>query len=863
MDRIRLLTLRSLRARPLRTLLTGFGVVLGVACLFAIQVTNQTTLDALLNLFADTSGRSDLVVVSGETRSRGLPESLLPRLTALPGVSAAVPSLQVQTVLEGQSTDQELDVGLSFMGVNLGGLTLYGIDPDVDRQVRGYRITRGEFLYPDLDAYEIVLVDTFAEENDIQTGDEIGLITPTGVGRVEVVGLMAREGPGQLNNGAFGVIPLGTAQELFNRVGELDQIDLLLEGDIIRGAALEGTRSALQTRLGEVALVTFPAARGQRVAQMLDGYQIGLNFLSGMALFVGAFLIYNAFSMTVVERTREFGFLRTLGMTRAGIVRQVLVEAGILGFLGAALGAGSGLYLARGLVRLLEGSFEQDLGRVTASRELWATSILVGVVVTLFAATVPAWQAGRISPLEALRVRSSRREGWFMRKGWSLGVILLLFSTYILVRNPFPYDAQFRLGSVTVVALFFGATLLLPVSVGTWERAVRPVVRRLYGNSGRLGSGNVRRAKTRTTLTVAALMVGVAMILITRGMTDSFRTDLEAWIQAYIGGDLFISSSVPMEEKVLRRIESVEGVAAVAPIRYLTVRWDRPESQSEVLSFMAFDPAAHNQVTSFVFSQSDEDPGAALSRLAQGDAIFISSVMAEKYDLAVGDSLPLRTRAGERFFEVAAVVVDFYNQGQVIQGSWRDMQRYFRMDDADVLLVQVGVGHPVEEVRQRIDGLYGQEHHLTVDSNRDLIDRALSLWRQANSLFDVLALIALFVAGLGVINTLTMNVVERTQEIGMLRSIGMTRGQVIRMILAEAGLMGLIGGALGLVFGALLTRIFLWAMRAMAGYNLPMVLSYRAIAVSMLVALALSQVAALFPARRAARIRILEAIHYE
>jgi putative ABC transport system permease protein len=191
------------------------------------------------------------------------------------------------------------------------------------------------------------------------------------------------------------------------------------------------------------------------------------------------------------------------------------------------------------------------------------------------------------------------------------------------------------------------------------------------------------------------------------------------------------------------------------------------------------------------------------------------------------------------------------------------MRRYFKLEDASALLVKTEDGVSVDVVQANIDALYGQRENLSTASNSSIISRALTLLQQAYSLFDVLALIAMFVAALGVVNTLTMNVMERTQEIGMLRSIGLTRRQVLMMILAEAGLMGLIGGALGLLFGVILTRIFLLSMTAMSGYKIAYNLPLQAALAGFAIAFFVSQLAALLPARRAAGIRVLEAIHYE
>jgi putative ABC transport system permease protein len=214
-------------------------------------------------------------------------------------------------------------------------------------------------------------------------------------------------------------------------------------------------------------------------------------------------------------------------------------------------------------------------------------------------------------------------------------------------------------------------------------------------------------------------------------------------------------------------------------------------------------------------------------------------------------------------FEIAAIVVDYYNHGNVIEGSRRDMRRYFRLQDVSTFLLKVEPGYSPEQVQEHIDRVYGDRHHLTIESNRAIKSRALNLTAQAFSLFDVLGLISLIVAALGVVNTLSMNVLERTQEIGMLRGIGMTRRQVRKMILAEAGMMGLIGGVFGLAFGLFLSRVLLMATEVMQGYKLTYVLPTEGILVGLLIALVVSQLAAVWPARRAARITIIEAIQCE
>lgn len=854
----RYITLRSLATRRLRSFLTLCGIVLGVASIFAINFTNQNAYSSISRLFEGTSGRVSLEIRSAANVG-GIPEEILETVQAVPQVSQAVPLLFLPAALPDEAP-AEMD--LNFFGFGSGGLMLHGIDPVQDPLVRDYRVTQGRFIEPDASNRQLVLVENFAVDKQIEVGHEINLLTSAGLITFEVVGLMAKEGAGLTNLGEFGVLDLPVAQEMIGRLEEIDQIDLVADGENKDPAALDALRQSLAETLGEAYAVVYPASQGDRMAQMLSGYQIGLNFMAGIALFVGIFLIYNAFSMTVLERTREMGLLRSVGMTRRQITSQVLLEGLLLGIIGAVAGAATGILLAQGLTSLMAQILGQQLEIGHIPLEILFGSMAIGVSATLLAAFLPAWQAGRISPLDALRLRGSQGDGRLLRYGWIAGAGLLILSSFILIWNPFPYDVQFRLGSMTVFTLFFGATLMIPVTLKAWQLLCRWPLRLIFGNLGEIGSRNLERARKRTMLTSAALMVGVSMIVVTQGMTGSFTADLYAWMDAYAGGDVYVGAAVPMSNDLQERLNDLPGVAVAAPVRYINVTWLKDDAE-ESLSFMAIDPESYTQVTRFIFSGSAVQPEEALAKFREGGALLISGVLAEKYGLLEGDQLKLQTRQGEETFAVAGVILDFFNQGMSVTGNWADLEASFGVTDVNTFFVKAAHGFDVTQVISQITDGFQDEYQLVVASNSAIKEQADNLMRQAFSLFDVLGILAVLVAALGVLNTLFMSVVERTREIGMLRSMGMSRMQVIRMILAEAGLLGVIGGILGVGFGLALTRIFLAAMGAMSGYDLAFVMPVRSIWLSLVVALVTSQLAALLPAVRAARTPVLTAIHYE
>lgn len=857
----RYIAFRSIRFRIRRFLLSMFGIVLGVAALLAINVTNKTAMNSIVDLFQDTSGNTKLSIINADSDEQGFNEGVSFIIQNNSYISLISPIIKEFSDINRDQGGGTLDLGL--FGMSGGGFLIQGILPDVDAAFREFKLSQGEFIANSGGKDEIVITESFAEEEDIELGEWMDIITPLGIHSVKVIGLVTKEGPGQINNGKLGIMHLESVQEIFDRKNEVDQIDLLTVNPDISTDQLNELKEALQLRLGEDLSVIFPASQGERMTRMLESYQIGLNLLSGMALFVGAFLIYNSFAMTVIERTREFGMLRTIGMTSQQVTGQVLLEAAMLGILGSGIGLLLGFALSRGLTQVMEIILNQSLREVQFPTQVLVTSFFTGVGVTLVAALIPAWQAGRISPLEALRARSKSDEGWVVRKGWIVGSILLAASIVMMIINPFPYDPQFTTGSATIIGIYTGLALIIPLIVGFWEPLSRPIIKFVYGSSGDLGSRNIQRARMRTTLTVAALLVGVSMVIMTKVITQSFASDLRSWMQGYIGGDIYISSSIPLKSNLAPRIESLSEVDAVVPIRYLNIEWQLPSGEFEDINYMGFDPFEYEEVTNIVFSDADTDVNEVLAAMRDNNAVLVTNVLSELHGIQIGDMVNLRTRSGIHAFPVAGIVVDFNNRGKVIQGSWDTMRRFFRINDATMFFVKTTNPDQINLASDAIEELYGKRYQLTIISNEDIRGQAFRLMDQTFSMFDVTSLIAIVVGSLGIINTLTISVIERTREIGMLRAIGLTNGQVVLMVLAEASLIGVIGGIFGALSGLLLSWITLISMRSMAGYTLEYVIPNLWVVISIVAAYVISQLAALIPSRRAVRIAILDALHYE
>jgi putative ABC transport system permease protein len=852
------LSFRNLWARKARSLLTMGGIVLGVALILAVSVATHSAEVSVRKLFEEAAGRAHLVVTSDSPAEGGFSEQALRRVQDTPGVAAAAPLVQTATLLAEDADQVSL---VSFITEFSIGLSLYGVDPDLDSQVHTVRIVEGRFLDSrvDKDKQVIILTRDYAQEKGFAVGDDVELLAADGTEPFEIVGLIAKEGLGNLHRGRIGLLPLRTVQRVFERGRELDQIDVVATS----GTDTEQLKTDLQATLGRRYAVTYPAARGRLVEQMIARYAQGTDLASTLALFVGAFLIYNTFSMTVLERTRELGLLRALGATRGRVLRLLLAEALVMGVLGSALGVILGLGLAHSLRDVLTAYSSVEVVAFQVPTEGLFLAVGVGIVVTVLAALRPVWRASRVPPVEALRPRAATGErGVAPRRIWiGLGVMVLASVALFL-----PMDNSLRVSVIYVstLALLGGGAFLSPVLVRPLERVLRPLLRP-WGHEGLLGSANVRRDLGRTALTASALMMGLTMVVGFGAFTASAMADIQRYTDSF-NVDLFVYAPRPLRLHLADQLATVEGVERVMPFNFIPTERvpppHDPNGDRDVLTYSAIDVDWYDEMP-MLFAAGQGDPRPMLDRLAQGDAVFISTVLAERYGLGKGDTIRLRTPTGEHDFLVAGVAINYASNGLGVFGPWEDARRYFRARHASNFDLRIAPGASVQEVGQRIEERFGKRYHLQVETLEEFQERVLAYSEETMRYLDLFVLIGLIIAALGVLNTLLVNVLERVREIGILRGLGMTRGQVIKMILAEAGVMGGIGGLLGVFLGIYLSRVFVDMGNTLAGYEWGYVFPGRAIVTGLVSALLTAFLAALYPAWRAARLDVVKAIRQE
>lgn len=857
---------RNLRIRPGRTLLTLLGIALGVAAILATSITNRNVASTLDKLFQRALGSAELQLMPPGGKDT-LSEGVLDDARRVAGVRLAVPALRTFTVLPG-SVEENRTVSNASGQIEVGqSVQVEGIDLQLEPQMRIYTLAAGRF--PQAGRYEVLVPQAFAGDNDLELDGKLTLFGPSGNVNLEITGLLVDEGAAILNGGNVVFAPLDMVGKIFALDEGYSEINIQAGagiGDDPR--ALAELKAALQEQVGKSAQVNYPSGRSDLVPRMAGTYQVALSFFSIVALFMGAFLIYNTFATTVLERTEEIGMLRAIGMQRSQVMTQVLMEAGLLSLLGCGLGVAAGVVLANGLMALMRGFFQVESSALAFTTADLIKSVSVGLLGTLLATLLPARQAARISPVEALaaRARTNQKVSPLV---WLGGFTLLAVSCYLLYR-PLAGDTQAVLAVRMIAFILFllGAVFTVPAAVAVLQPAGRRLSALLYGSMGGLGARNVSRAVMRTMVTVASLAISLIMIIEVDSLVYVLKQDVSDWLDHALGADLLIRAPYPMRQSFAQSLATVPGVLATSPSRSIEVKvagasLDPTKQQDETLYFVAIDPNQFRQVGGKEFIAGQGDPEAAWSVFSQGGAVFISSVVADVYTLHQGSRLALITNRGQQEFTVAGITTEFDQDGMVVTGCYSDMRRLFGDSSADLFSVKVADGYDVNQVAGEIQDRFEKRKGIQVTATKTFKEGVMENYNRITSLFNVLVLVGLIIGTLGLLNTMTINVLERTREIGMLRSLGSLRSQVVRMVLAEALIIGMVSALYALFFGYILSRLLITVANLISGYDLQYLFNLRPYLLTLLIALVVSQLAAGAPARRAARVIIARAMKHE
>jgi putative ABC transport system permease protein len=835
------LAFRSLRARPLRAVLSILGVALGVAVLFAGLATNAGLEASIRGTVRELVGRADLRVAAfGES---GLSDATLAIIAGTPGVAVAAPALERRTYL---IPDLASDAPLP------PPVTVLGIDPSVDSQLHDLSLVTGAPLrFPDEPS--ALITERLAAQDGLDLGS---LLTMQGAGEkvsYRVVGIIAGDGP---LTGAFGrtvVVPLRTAESVFEGIG-VSRVDI----GLVPGTDPATVSDALQARLvTEPYVLSSPQDLATSLRASTADFQATTGLIAAVALFAGAFLIFNTLSMTVSERVREVGLLRAAGARRRQVMRFMLTQALVLGVVGSLLGLLLGALLATVMV-----AFVRTVGSVTLERaelplDALVVALLVGVGVTLAAALEPARRASRIQPVEALKSRLDLPAARTARLRW-LAVVFIAIALVGVLVLPRPAGTAGVGQALLIYAVLLVGTLLIPFLLPAMARIAGAPFAVLLRVEERLARSAVTRDRSRTTLTLGGLTIGLAMIVALGGVGQQARAAAAGWIADVVPGELVLTSIRPIgEDEGVETdiITSVSNLVRVSPIATFDValRGTRTDAAAVVGADMAADGR-------LVFVAGDR--AAALAAIDAGGATILPAALAERLGVSVGQTLTVPTADGGTLdLQVVGIVERSVpgRTGEAMLVGWTDATNQLGVAGADVFAVRFTPDAPAAAHT----ALQGKATELALEVVPiDRIEGAISdALGRIFGLFDALAAVAVLIAALGIVNTLTMNVIERVREIGILRAAGMTRRQVWRSVVVEAGVLGLAGALLGIALGLIVGGL----MVVLAGGRIDLAdgIPWAVIGLALVLGVVVAMLAAAYPARLASRLSIVRAVQYE
>jgi putative ABC transport system permease protein len=649
----------------------------------------------------------------------------------------------------------------------------------------------------------------------------------------------------------------------------INQIGITIE----KAADRNAVQRAVEERLGQRAQVqTINDSQGL-VSDVTAGLQIGFTIGGAGALVVGLFLVYNALSVSVAERRHDIGILRSVGATRAQISGLFVGEATVMGLVGSALGLPLGWLLSWLAIRPLAGVVTDllvpiDSAGVELSWGLMVVAVLSGTLVADLAALVPAMQAAGEEPADAVR-RVPRRSLLLYALLQIAGMVLLLGAGFLLAG--FRQDLPERMGMFAgIVCLLLGGLIATPLLASLVGRFVQPLFRYFLGLEGRLAADNLVRSPGRTGLVVAALAATGGLMVQTAGFLKSSRLAIHEWVEDKIAADLFVTSgsavtsggaALSMQESMLDHLKEIDGVQAILPVRFHRLDYNPSPGEKRIVFLIAL------QAQEFLQNAGDRPLARALRGLEKplgSDRVLVSENFAALYKKRVGDWIELPGRTGPLPVEIVGTVVDYtWNRGTIIVD--RDWYREeFNDRQVDVFDLFLKPGADVKEVRREIMDRYGAAEALFAvtrpEVNQDVKDAMQKIYALAYAQQTVVGLVAL----LGVVSALFISVLQRRRELGLLRAVGASRAQILRSVLAEAVLMGVIGALVGFGIGLLLEWYVLDVMLLdESGFTFPMRIPWSEAGVVSLASVALATLAGLWPAYLATRLRIPEAIAYE
>jgi len=848
----RTFNLRYLSKHKLRTATILFGVALGVMMMVSTLLVNQSILRSYRSLIDTVAGKTALQVLP--STDSGLPVSVIDEVAEAKGVKAVVPVVQKNAFV-------------SLGAKQVGALLVYGIDPEIDMAARDYEFVSGRQVKASEDG-AVVVTKVWAKEHSVKIGDHIGIIGVNGIKSLKVSGLLADKGPGRANMGQFAVTDIGVARDLFNRAGKVDHIDVVLAD----GEKPKTVQNRIKDALDARAEVEIPSTRGSEVQKSLDSMSVFLTLAGMLAVFIGAFIIFNNLEMSVEERRFGISTLRALGLDRKKIFGLIVAEAVFLGFIGSIVGVALGALLASAMsdkiagIAVLEVTLKvTDLG---LTPQILLAGFFLGLIVSVVASIGPALRMLKVTPLEALKPFET---AWAPEySAWKLiasilvfligiGLIVSLFTVPGMGGKAYEDSQQFtNFLLASTFFIFLGSVLLMPhilsIPIGGGRSSSFIL---------RMALDNLRRVPGRTAATVTGMMIAVAMMVMIAGMLNSTKLYAYDYFDRALGWDIIVhngffsgSANVPLEEGLVKEVAKVDGVKYADARRFPYIKFHGYNTMLNVLEMDRLFEISTLEPKDGNYEQMQRD-------LKRGGTVAVSALLANKFGYKKGDIITLNSPAGKVRLKIVGILNDMTVDPGYLYIDRRDYKKYWNDDSVDALAVKVAEGTSVDEVSRIIRDRWEDELGIKVTKNEDFKQEILDLTDQQFALTNMVIYIAILVAVFGIMNSALISILQRKRELGIVRALGARQRQVKNLILNESVIMGFIGATFGGFLGIILGLLTVSVQRSVLDIPLKYYIPWETVIGGFVIALGLTALGSIIPARAALKTEIIEGIKYE
>ncbi|MFI2415273.1 ABC transporter permease [Streptomyces sp. NPDC018947] len=837
--------LRNVFAHKARLLMTVLAVMLGVAFVSGTLVFTNTISDALQNSSAKGFDHVDVAVKAKYQDAEGDKVGEVPELTqAELDASAKVPgAASAVGVVRGFTAVADKDGDLIGDGWSTEGANYWGAEDPRYPLVDGHA-PKGEG--------EILIDSKTAERTGYKVGDRVRMSVDGPVLTPKVVGVFTTDDGSVAAGGSLTLFDTATAQHLFGKKGTYDEIDVAAKDGVTEAALKAQLDKALPKGLVETTTAKELAdEQAEMITASMSGMRQGLLVFAGIALFVGTFIIANTFTMLVAQRTKELALMRAVGASRRQVTRSVLIEAFLVGVVAAVAGLLAGIGIGAGMRSLVGslGALVPD-GPLVISPGTVGAALAVGVLVTMLAAWLPGRRAAKIPPVAAMSSvhATATTKSLVLRN--TLGALFSAagIAVVLAATTMGGSDGQAPMG-VGAVLLIIGVFILTPLLSRPLIATAAPVLR-LFGVSGRLARQNSVRNPRRTAATASALMIGLTLITGMTVMAGSLQKSIDKMASASIKADYVVSmaNGNPLSPDVGEKLREADGVTAISPLRNSASRID---GDTEYLT----------GVTGSTIGELTDLPVEDGAFEVAGTKVVVDTDTAKDRGWKAGSRFWTTYEDGEK---QQLTVAGVYEGNDMIRGIMLDnaVLAPHLTDPVDMQVMVKTADGASQSAKDGLEKALGTNPAIKIQDKKDISSEIAKMFTLIlNMLYGLLAM-AVIVAVLGVINTLAMSVFERSQEIGMLRAIGLDRGGIKRMVRLESLVISLFGGVLGIGLGV----FFGWAAGELMGSTMAtyeLVLPWGRMAVFLLLAAVVGVLAALWPARRAARLNMLQAIKAE